>query len=99
MNLRDTRTRYLLRMALSLALPLIESEDRKDMQDLLDKLNGDSWSRTHESVCWQMEAQALVRDALQAGASWHEALEGCPNPASTSPKVVPFRPATTDEAS
>jgi hypothetical protein len=44
MNSRDTRTRYLLRMALSLALPLIADEDRKDMEALLHELNGDSWS-------------------------------------------------------
>jgi hypothetical protein len=86
----NPRTLYLLRMALSLALPLIESEDRKDTQDLLDKLNGDSWSRTHESVCWQMEAAALLREPVGE----------LPSRTSTPPpKVVSIRPVTTDEAS
>jgi hypothetical protein len=90
MNSRDTRTRYLLRMALSLALPLIADEDRKDMQDLLDKFNGDSWSRTHESVCWQMEAAALLREVVGE----------LPSRTSTPPlTVVPFRSVTADEAS
>jgi hypothetical protein len=85
------RTQYLLRMALSYALPLIADEDREDMRALLHQLNGDSWRDNDVSFEWQMEAEALVRERLER-----------PYRTSTppSPKVVPIRlVTTTDEAS
>jgi hypothetical protein len=84
MNSRDTRTRYLLRMALSLARPLVEDEDCKDMEALLHELNGDSWSLNHEAICWQMEAAALLREVVGE----------LPSRTSTSPSLTVWNGST-----
>jgi hypothetical protein len=67
MNTRNPRNRYLIRRALAYAIPLMHhveggDEDILDMHQLLIDLNGDSWHRNDESICWQMFAGKLLRD-------------------------------------
>ena len=83
------RNRYLIRKAIAHAIPVIECleetpEDLVALQELLFALNGDSWTRVDESICWQMAAGSLVRDAEQSTR---------PRPAPTL-KVVPIMPPT-----
>jgi hypothetical protein len=90
MNSRSPRTRYLLRKALSYALPMAgylddSNEDASDMQELLFELDGDSWLCTDQSIWWQMSAGELLP---QTGG----AIGAKKDPPRL--KIVPIRPTT-----